>query len=134
MNHRRSLIVLGLLVGLVIPVCDHAAAATEGEVVGGLAAADPEELTLTNLTVCVRDAKDQPIPGLVRDDFRVSQDGEEVPITAFSAFAASSVASDAPDIEAPADPTGSAAVSSQQPEPVYITIFIDNPNLLLSEC
>jgi len=132
-NHRRSLIVLGLLVGLVIPVCDHAAAATEGEVVGGLTPADPEESTLTNLTVCVRDTEDQPIPGLVRDNFRVSQDGEEVPITAFSAFTASSVASGAPDIEAPADPTGSAAVSSQQPEPVYITIFIDNPNLLLSE-
>lgn len=133
MNHRRSLIVLGLLVGLVIPVCDHAAAATEGEVVGGLTPADPEESTLTNLTVSVRDTEDQPIPGLVRDNFRVSQDGEEVPITAFSAFAASSVASGAPDIEAPADPTGSAAVSSQQPEPVYITIFIDNPNLMLSE-
>ena len=133
MNHRRSLIVLGLLVGLVIPVSDHAAAATEGEVVGGLTPADPKEPTLTNLTVCVRDTEDQPIRGLVRDDFRASEDGEEVSITAFSAFAASSVASDAPDIEAPADPSGSAAVSSEQPEPVYITIFIDNPNLLRVE-
>jgi VWFA-related protein len=132
-NHRRSLIVLGLLAGLVIPVCDRAAAATEGEVVGGLSPADPEESRLTRLTVCVRDTEDQPIPGLVRDNFRVSQDGEEVPITAFSAFAASSVAGSAPDIEAPADRAGSAAVSSEQTEPVYITIFIDNPNLLLSE-
>jgi VWFA-related protein len=132
-NHRSSLIVLGLLLGLVIPVCDRAAVATEGEVVGGLTPADPKESRLTRLTVCVRDAEDQPIPGLVRDNFRVSQDGEEVPITVFSAFAASSVADDASEIEVPADPAGSAAVSSQQPEPVYITIFIDNPNLLLVE-
>jgi VWFA-related protein len=132
-NHRRSVIVLVLLAGLVIPVCDPAAAATEGEVVGGLTPADPKESRLTRLTVCVRDAEDQPIPGLVRDNFRVSQDGEEVPITVFSAFAASSVADDASEIEVPADPAGSAAVSSQQPEPVYITIFIDNPNLLLVE-
>jgi VWFA-related protein len=121
------------LVGLVIPVGDHAASATEGEVVGGLTPADQEAATLANLTVSVRDTEDRPIPGLVRDNFRVWLDGEEVPITAFSAFEASSVGGGAPDIEAPADPTGSAAVFSEQPEPVYITIFIDNPNLLLSE-
>lgn len=133
MNHRRSLIVLGLLVGLSIPVCNHPASATEGEVVGGLTPADPEASALTNLTVSVRDTEDQPIRGLVRDNFRVSQDGEDLPITAFSAFAASSIASDASDNEAPIDPSGSAAASSEQAEPVYITIFIDNPNLLLSE-
>jgi VWFA-related protein len=114
-------------------VCDHAASATEGEVVGGLTPADPEESTLANLTVCVRDSEDQPISGLVRDNFRVWQDDEEVLLTAFSAFEASSTASGALDAEAPADSTGSAAVPSGQPEPVYITIFIDNPNLLLSE-
>jgi VWFA-related protein len=121
------------VVALVFPGCDQPASATEGEVVGGLTPADPEQSALASLTVCVRDSEDQPVRGLVRDNFRVRQDGEEVPVIAFSAFEASSAASGGPDMEAPADPSGSAAGSTEQPEPVYITLFIDNPNLLLAE-
>ena len=54
------------------------------ERVGGLAFVDEIQVTVVNVDVFVRDRKGRPVEGLVVDDFKISQNGVEMPISNFA--------------------------------------------------
>jgi VWFA-related protein len=87
------------------------------------------EVTVVNVDVYVRDRKGRPVEGLTADDFRLTQDGVEMPISNFAAFTGTG--------EGPSDgrENPDAAVLAAVPSghtarPVSIVLYIDNVNLL----
>ncbi len=90
---------------------------------------DRLEVTVVNVDVYVRDRKGRPVEGLTVADFRVTQDGVEMPISNFAALTAP-----VPTLAAGDASPESAAPASPGPHlgerPVSIVLFIDNVNLL----
>jgi len=88
------------------------------------------EVTVINVDVFVRDRKGRPVDGLTIEDFRVIQDGTNMPISNFAAhtFDAGDRRFLSPEVS---------EVSADDPEapppfvqPAYVVLHIDNENLL----
>jgi hypothetical protein len=81
---RLHAIVVAIAVGAASPApCQTAPAATPGPV-GGLSFLDEVEVTVVNVDVFVRDRAGRPVGGLAASDFRVTQDGLEMPLSNFA--------------------------------------------------
>lgn len=91
---------------------------------------DEIEVTVANLDVFVRDRHGRPVEGLVAEDFRVLQDGVEVPISNFSVVTPEILA--APTRASETGNTGARGSGAEAPprvEPAYVVLYIDNENL-----
>ncbi|HSO24201.1 MAG TPA: VWA domain-containing protein, partial [Chondromyces sp.] len=89
--------------------------------------ADELEVTVVNLDVYVRDREGRPVVDLTAEDFRLLQDGVEVPISNFAVFTGSGGAA--------GEGTGNSGdavlpASLPPPRPVSVVLYIDNTNLL----
>jgi VWFA-related protein len=110
---------------LALTVAQAAAAAPPAPQEQGFA--DELEVTVVNLEVYVRDREGRPVVDLTTDDFRLLQDGVEVPISNFAVFSGTGVgagegAGDRGDAVLPA--------AWPPPRPVSVVLYIDNTNLL----
>jgi VWFA-related protein len=103
------------------------------QVVGGLSFADEVAVTVVNVDVFVRDHGGRPVDGLAATDFRITQDGLEMPITHFAELDRDVIehvlagGGDATPTEEPAAPP--AAVPQVEIRPVYSVLYIDNENI-----
>lgn len=88
---------------------------------------DELEVTVVNVDVYVRDRKGRPVDGLGAGDFRLFQDGVEVPISNFAVFAGGAEAPDGGRGDAGAANPGAAA--GDLARPVWIVLFVDNVNI-----
>ncbi len=108
---------------------------TVGERAGGLEFVDEVEVTVVSVDVYVRDGKGRPIPGLTVEDFRVLQDGIEMPITNFveldrQVIEHQQVRSAVDEIlPPPPTPDDDGAPEVIDIRPVYVMIYVDNENL-----
>jgi VWFA-related protein len=105
--------------------------------VGGLRFVDVSEVTVVNVDVSVFDRKG-PVTGLTKDDFEIYQDGQLQEITNFyfysepGADGAPAPAPAATAVPASAVPAPAAEPAAPPPprEPLFITLYIDNENVL----
>ena len=103
------------------------------EQVGGLAFVDEVEVTVVNVDVYVRDGGGAPVAGLGIDDFRVLQNGVEMPITNFAELNEEVIrhrvdrmesAVPGAAVEAPAADDGELEI-----KPIWVVLYIDNENI-----
>jgi len=88
------------------------------------------EVTVINVDVFVRDRKGRPVDGLTIEDFRVIQDGTDMPI---SNFAAHTVEADDRRFLSPEVSVNSEEDPGAPPpfvQPAYVVLHFDNENLL----
>ncbi len=98
--------------------------------IGGLGFVDEVDVRVVNVDVFVRDAAGQPVKGLGREDFRLLQDGREVPISNFAVLSKEvfrSVFSPAQGEGAP--PSAAAVEKPIEIRPIFVVLYIDNENL-----
>ena len=90
---------------------------------------DKVEVTVVNVDVYVRDRKGRPVQDLTADDFRISHDGIDMPISNFTAFSSEPIDGRPPSGDDAS--TGPAPPVPRLPEmrPVYMVFFVDNVNL-----
>jgi VWFA-related protein len=86
------------------------------------------EVTVANLDVFVRDRDGRPVEGLTADDFRIIQDGVEMPISNFAEIAPSTLRIGPETREAGAAGANTKTAISRA-EPTYVVLHIDNENL-----
>jgi VWFA-related protein len=98
--------------------------------IGGLGFVDEVEVTVVNVDVFVRDKNGRPVEGLVRDDFRLLQDGQEFPISNFAVLSKEVIrhlyesgAGDRVGDQAPL-PEGLPEI-----RPIYGVLYVDNENI-----
>ncbi|MCU0302682.1 MAG: VWA domain-containing protein [Thermoanaerobaculales bacterium] len=138
LNPSAVRIVPAILTGVVLAVIGGAASAQEGTAVGGLAFVDEVQVTVVNVDVYVRDGG-RPVTGLGVEDFRILQNGVEMPISHFAELdaevirerAAAAVSNAPPRAEVGEAPAGETAAPAQAVEikPIWTVLFIDNENL-----
>jgi VWFA-related protein len=117
--------------------CVTGAAEEQGEAspdrVGGLEFADEVQVTVVNVDVFVRDRQGRPVQGLEASDFRISQNGVEMPISNFAELdaevithhmAEESIGVSAGVNEAAADETDDLDI-----KPLWVVIYVDNENI-----
>ncbi|HSN55578.1 MAG TPA: hypothetical protein VLT32_12950 [Candidatus Sulfomarinibacteraceae bacterium] len=80
---------------------------------------------MVNLDVYVRDREGRPVVDLTAEDFRLLQDGVEVPISNFAVFTGSGGAAGGTGDSGDAVPP-----ATLPPQPVSVVLYIDNTNLL----
>jgi VWFA-related protein len=101
--------------------------------IGGLSFVDEVEVTVVNVDVYVRDGKGRPVEGLTVDDFRIKQDGIEMPISNFVELTQEVIEHAYAEAEIeralPAPREEPAVVEEFEIRPVYMVIYIDNENL-----
>jgi VWFA-related protein len=87
------------------------------------------EVTVVNVDVYVRDRKGRPVEGLTVGDFRVTQDGREVPVSNFAVISPEmlELRSSPPGSLAPA--AKAAVPSPSLIRPIYVVLYVDNVNL-----
>jgi len=97
--------------------------------IGGLVFSDRYQVTVVNVDVYVRDTKGNPVTGLTKDDFKVFQDGVEMPITNFAAYT-EEVFRDRWQRAARPSP-GPTPVPEPEVEikPIWVVIYVDNENV-----
>lgn len=100
--------------------------------IGGLSFLDEVEVTVVNVDVFVRDRSGRPVDGLRAADFRVIQDGLEMPISNFAELdqeviehVLAETRPEGPPAAAPAPE----AVPAVEVRPVYSVLYIDHENL-----
>lgn len=87
------------------------------------------DVTVVNLEVRVRDKDGNPVRGLTRDDFRLSEDGRPVTITNFYSVEDGYRRPDDGAADASADRTLQASHAGKPDAPLYLAIYVDNFNI-----
>jgi len=87
------------------------------------------EVTVVNVDVYVRDQEGRPVKGLTVGDFRVTQDGREVPVSNFAVLSPEAL-----DLRSSPSRTSAAAAkpAASAPSlirPIYVVLYVDNVNL-----
>ncbi len=97
--------------------------------IGGLGFADEVQVTVVNIDVFVRDSGGEPATGLTSEDFRLLQNGDEVPISNFAMVSKEYVRSRLEPL--PGETASEEVVRELPPEvrPVFVVFFVDNENL-----
>ncbi len=99
--------------------------------VGGLTFTDETEVTVVNVDVFVRDRKGNPVTDLTKEDFRIYQDGVQMPISHFALLTHDiirhyyqlPVAGQAEPTPLPED------LKDLQIRPIFMVLYIDNQNI-----
>ena len=99
--------------------------------IGGLTFTDEYELTVVNVDVFVRDKKGRPVDNLTKEDFRIYQDGVEMPISNFAVYTEEVYKSAIPGTPLPTATPSPEAAAEPKPEvkPIYVVLYVDNENL-----
>ena len=98
--------------------------------VGGLGFVDEVDVRVVNVDVFVRDGAGQPVKGLSREDFRLLQDGKEVPISNFAVLSKEVFRSVfSPALGEGAPPSAATAENPIEIRPIFVVLYIDNENL-----
>ena len=106
---------------------------TASQPVDGPAFGTEVEVTVVNLDVFVRDRKGRPVGGLTAEDFRVTQDGIDVPISNFAVYTLEAVDRRSLSPEAPEVAAVNLGTTPPPVPPVYVVLHIDNANLLAGQ-
>ncbi len=122
-----------LLMGLA--VATGAQEGDEGNLkpVGGLAFVDEVQVTVVNVDVFVRDGKGRPVKGLGADDFRILQNGVEMPISNFAELDTEVIRHEMSEramegfFEA-TEPVGEDPTALEI-KPIWVVLYIDNENI-----
>ncbi len=110
-------------------------AADEPRPVGGLDFRDRLEITVVNVDVFVRDSRGEVVSDLGRDDFRILQNGVEMPITNFAVLTEEVIRSQLSPGGTPsaAVPPALTDAASETPvavvRPTWVVLYVDNENL-----
>jgi VWFA-related protein len=108
----------------------------QAERLGGLSYNDAYDDLPIRIDVFVRDKDGRPVTGLKREQFRLLQDGVEVPITSFTAFTQTEPDGQGAALLRPepatSDDAGGQAMAVRG-KPIYILLFIDNRNLRVAD-
>ena len=103
------------------------------EPVGGLTFADEVQVTVVNVDVYVRDRKGLPVEGLGPDDFRIIQDGVEMPISNFAELTAEVIRHRAAEATVSVTTTspepGADAADDEEIKPIWVVLYVDHENL-----
>jgi VWFA-related protein len=99
--------------------------------VGGLAFVDEVEVTVVNVDVYVRDGKGRPVEGLTKEDFVISQDGVEMPITNFAVLDQRVYEHALQEVDMPGATPSPAPDAAERSNirPIYVVLYIDNENI-----
>jgi VWFA-related protein len=104
------------------------------ETVGGLAFADEVQVTVVNVDVYVRDRQGRPVQGLKIDDFKIFQDGVEMPISNFAELDAEVIRHRVAETtilpEAATTQTVDEAAYAPEIKPIWVVLYIDHENLM----
>lgn len=107
--------------------------ADEVQPVGGLGFRDQVEVTVVNVDVFVRDRDGNAVTDLRQDDFKVFQNGVEMPITNFAVLTdeivRSTVAVGGTPTGAPPPPPSEIETPAAVVKPAWVVLFVDNENL-----
>ena len=132
MKQLKTAVLLLAAAILAVSVGAEEADETDRETVGGLAFADEVQVTVVNVDVYVRDKKGMPVNGLGPDDFIVTQDGVEMPVSNFAEFDAELIRRRMEE-KAMTGPVESEEPTeqAQAPEikPMWVVLYIDHENL-----
>jgi VWFA-related protein len=102
--------------------------ANQGQV-NGPSFGDEVEVTVANLAIFVRDRQGRPVEGLTAEDFRILQDGIEMPISNFAVLS-QEISEARPGAEQTSNPVAQAvATASPLIRPAYVVLHFDNENL-----
>ena len=86
-------------------------------------------MTVANLAIFVRDRQGRPVEGLTAEDFRILQDGIEMPISNFAVVSQEEFEAQ-PGVEETGDPVVHAmATTSPLIRPAYVVLHFDNENI-----
>ena len=103
------------------------------ERVGGLAFVDEIQVTVVNVDVFVRDRKGRPVEDLGVDDFKISQNGVEMPISNFAELNAEvirhRVAEAAMEVPVQAEDPEEGTRATPEIKPIWVVLYIDNENI-----
>ncbi len=101
--------------------------------VGGLGFVDEVEVTVVNVDAYVRDSKGRPVSGLKISDFRLLQDGLEMPVSNFAELDREVIehlfATSAADLLLPPPPTDDEVAQGPEVRPMFMVLYVDNENL-----
>ncbi len=102
--------------------------------VGGLGFVDEVAVTVVNVDVYVRDGKGRPVSGLEVTDFKVSQDGLEMPVSNFAELDREVIehlfANSAVESVLPPRPAEEEEVSDgPEVRPMFMVLYVDNENM-----
>jgi len=132
---RLHAVVLAVVVGAALAAPCQTGPASTPKPIGGLSFLDEVEVTVVNVDVFVRDRAGRPVGGLTASDFRVTQDGLEMPISNFAELdreVIEHVLAEAPAVTpeaAPAPPPAEPVVRQVEVRPVYTVLYVDHENL-----
>jgi VWFA-related protein len=121
---------LAMIIGLAAQFAAAQDEAGDPTPIGGLGFVDEIDVRVVNVDVFVRDSAGRPVTGLGREDFRLLQDGGEVPISNFAVLSKEvfqSVFSSAPREGPPLE-----AAAAERPieiRPIFVILYLDNENL-----
>jgi VWFA-related protein len=103
----------------------------EAKPFGGLAFVDEVEVTVVNVDVYVRDNKGRPVEGLTKEDFVITQDGVQMPITNFAVLDQRVYEHALQELETPGETQTPAAlpVDRSNIRPIWVVLYIDNENI-----
>jgi len=132
---RLHAVALAVAVGAASGAPCQTGPASTTQPIGGLSFLDEVEVTVVNVDVFVRDRAGRPVGGLKAGDFRVTQDGVEMPVSNFAELdreviehmllEAPAVAREAAPVPPPAEPV----VRQVKVRPVYTVLYVDHENL-----
>ncbi len=101
--------------------------------IGGLAFVDEVQVTVVNVDVYVRDRKGRPVQGLGASDFRISQNGVDMPVSNFAELDAEVIthrmAEEAVNVPTQANETAGDEADVVEIKPLWVVIYIDNENI-----
>ncbi len=101
--------------------------------IGGLSFVDEVEVTVVNVDVYVRDGKGRPVEGLTAGDFRILQDGVEMPVSNFAVLTQEVfehlVAPVEPVPPVPTPPPEERPADRPEIRPIYVVLYLDNENI-----
>ncbi len=115
-----------------IPVVLDAEQETPDQV-GGLARIDTYDHTTVSIDVFVRDGDGNPVTGLKREQFRLFQNGTEMPISNFAVFTQAVFDPHASQSASAGDVEAGGQARLDEARPIYIILFIDNQFLRFSD-
>lgn len=128
MRNASSVVLLWFVISVWVAATAHGQESSQ-EPIGGLGFIDEVEVTVVNIDVFVRDRGGEPVTGLTGGDFRLLQNGQEVPISNFAVVTKEYIRSELQPLATEQTTVDPSAVLPPELRPVYVAFFVDNENL-----
>ena len=103
------------------------------EIVGGLAFLDEIQVTVVNVDVFVRDGGGKPVSGLTAEDFRILQNGIEMPVSNFAELDAEvirhRIEQEVYGAPAATETAADEPATELEIRPIWVVLYIDHENI-----